>query len=328
MKVLLTGGSGFLGSHIAEQLSARGVEVRALVRASSDTRFLKTLPKVELFDAALSDADGLAKAMIGIDAIIHSAGVVKARNPAEFHEVNAAGTASLLDAAKKHTQNLKRFVLVSSLAVAGPSEDGKPVSSDALPNPVTHYGRSKLAAERAARANKDALPITIIRPPLIYGPRDKEVLVFFQSVKLGVLPYMGSTARGMSAIFATDCADACIAALDKNVPSASTYFVEDGQTQTLGELVGHIEQAIGKRAWVRIPVPRRALEAAAIGSELFGKLSGKAVMLTRDKCNELFAAHWVCDSSETQRDLGWKPKVPFATGARITADWYRKNGWL
>ncbi|MEN9577686.1 MAG: hypothetical protein RJA70_695 [Pseudomonadota bacterium] len=328
MKVLLTGGSGFLGSHIAELLSARGVDVRALVRRSSDTSFLKTLPGVELFDAALGDASKLADAMVGVDAVIHSAGVVKARNPAEFHEVNAAGTAQLLDAAKKNAPNLKRFVLVSSLAVVGPSKDGKPVAADALPNPVTHYGRSKLAAERAARANKDALPITIVRPPLIYGPRDKEVFVFFQAVKLGILPYMGSTARGMSAIYASDCAEACIAALDKEVASGSAYFVEDGQTETLGELVGHVEQAMGKRAWVRIPIPRRALQIAAMGSEVFGKLSDKAVMLTRDKCNELYAPHWVCDSSETQRDLGWKPKVPFATGARITADWYRKNRWL
>jgi len=202
------------------------------------------------------------------------------------------------------------------------------VRGDAAPNPVTHYGRSKLAAERAALAAKDELPITIIRPPLIYGPRDRECFAFFNAVNLGVLPYMGSTARGFSAIYAPDCAAACIAAIDKDVPSGSAYFVEDGKTETLGELVGHIENAMGKRAWLRFPIPRRVLSTVALGSELYGKFSKKAVMLTRDKCNELYAPHWVCDSVETQRDLDWQPKVSFDRGARITAEWYRQNGWL
>ncbi len=328
MKVFLTGGTGFLGSHIAEQLSQQGHEVRALVRATSDTKFLETLDNVELFEGAMDDQQRLSQAIAGVDGVLHVAGVVKAKSPAEFHRVNAVGTRLMLEAAKEHKAQLKRFVLVSSLAVIGPSRDGQPVAGDAPPNPVTHYGRSKLAAERFARAAKDELPITIIRPPLIYGPRDRECFAFFQAVKLGVLPYMGSTARGVSAIYAADCAAACIAALTKDVPSGSAYFVEDGKTETLGELVGHIEQAMGKRAWLRFPIPRRVLATAALGTELVGKVTDKAVMLTRDKCNELYAPHWVCDSSETRRDLDWTPKMSFDRGARVTADWYREHGWL
>lgn len=328
MKVFLTGGTGFLGSHIAEQLSQQGHSVRALVRKTSDTRFLRTLENVDLVEGAVDQAGALERAMNGVDGVLHVAGVVKAKSPAEFHQVNAVGTRHMLEAAKKQSGSLSRFVLVSSLAVVGPSRDGKPVSNDAPPNPVTHYGRSKLAAERFARAAKDELPLTIIRPPLIYGPRDRECLAFFQAVKLGILPYMGSTARGVSAIYGADCAAACIAALTKEVPSGSAYFVEDGKTETLGELVGHIEQAMGKRAWLRVPIPRKLLSTAAFGSELFGKLTDQAVMLTRDKCNELYAPHWVCDSTATQHALGWAPKMPFDRGARVTADWYRENGWL
>lgn len=327
MKVFLTGGSGFLGSHIAEQLSEAGTQVRAMVRSSSNTSFLSRLPNVELVSANIRDLDSLTAAMEGTTHVIHSAGLVKAKSPAEFHRVNAAGTINLLEAAKRHGA-MQRFVLVSSLAVCGPSKDGKPLPSSTAPNPVTHYGRSKLAAERAALAMKDELPITILRPPLIYGPRDQEVYAFFKAVKYGVLPYMGSTARGVSAVYAVDCALACIAALRADVPSGSCYCVEDGHTQTLGELVAQIEAALGKRAWLRVPVPRRLLEMAAAGSEFFGKATEQAVMLTRDKCNELYAPHWVCDASETRRDLGWAPKVPFDRGARITAEWYRREGWL
>jgi nucleoside-diphosphate-sugar epimerase len=327
MTILLTGGSGFLGSHIAEQLSEQGRRVRALVRPTSDTRHLSQLQNVELVNAPLGDKAALGKAMEGVEGIIHCAGVVKAKSPAEFHRINTAGTVNMLEAAKR-AEGLKRFVLVSSLTIRGPSRDGRPLPADAPPSPVTHYGRSKLAAERAALAAKDELPLTILRPSVIYGPRDREVLAFFQSVKYGVLPYMGSTARGISVTFAPDCAAACIAALDADIPSGRAYDIEDGTTLTLGELVGHIESSLGKRAWVRFPVPRRVLEAAALGTELFGKVTDRAVMLTRDKCNELYAPHWVCDSADAMRDLGWEPKVTFERGARITAEWYRREGWL
>lgn len=328
MTILLTGASGFLGSHIAEQLSREGKPVRVLVRSTSNINALKSLEHVTLVEGALDDKRSLLEAVKGVDYVIHAAGIVKARDPAQFHFTNAGGTVSLLDAVRQNAPQLKRFVLVSSLAVAGPSLDGKPVSVDGKPNPVTDYGRSKLAGERAALAVKSDIPITIIRPPVIYGPRDREMLAFFKSVKLGVLPYMGSTSRGVSAIFAPDCAAVCIAALDASPQSGKVYFVEDGHTRTLGELVGAIESALGKKAWIRVPIPRRALEVAALGSELFGRATDRAMMLTRDKCNELYASHWVCDATEARRDLGWEPKVTFDRGARITAEWYRQQGWL
>jgi nucleoside-diphosphate-sugar epimerase len=327
MTVLLTGGSGFLGSHIAEQLAESDVPVRALVRRSSDTRLLSGLRNVELVTAALDDPKSLDAALDGVTRVIHSAGLVKARSAAEFHRVNSAGAINLLEAAKRQG-GIERFVLVSSLAAVGPTTDGRAAPADAPPQPVTHYGRSKLAAERAAIALRNEVPITIIRPPVIYGPRDREVFAFFQSVKFGVLPYMGSTARGISIIFASDCAAACVRALDAEVPSGSIYFVDDGETQTLAELIAHIEVAMAKRAWVRFPVPRRVLATVALGIEAFGKVTNRAVMLTRDKCNELYAPHWVSDSTDARRDLGWESKVPFDRGARITAEWYRREGWL
>ncbi len=328
MRILLTGASGFLGSHIAEQLDQQGADVRALVRPTSDTRFLEGLAHVTLLSGALGDKDSLLAATEGVDGIIHAAGLVKARRPADFYRTNEEGTVNLLDAAKQKAPGIKRFVLVSSLTVVGPSEDGRPVSANAPPNPVTHYGRSKLAAEQAALVEAHSLPITIIRPPMIYGPRDREILPFFKSVQLGVLPLTGSPNSALSAIYAADCAAACIKALEANVPSGSTYFVEDGGLETLGGLIAHIENALGKRAWLRVPVPRFLMYGAALGSELYGRVMGRAVMLTRDKLNELLAPHWVCDSAEAQAALGWKPRTSFAEGTRITGAWYRREGWL
>ena len=160
MRILLTGASGFLGSHIAEQLNRQGAEVRALVRSTSDTRFLEGLQNVTIQRGTLSDEDSLLAATDGVEGIIHAAGLVKARRSGDFYETNERGTANLLQAAKKNAPDIERFVLISSLAVMGPSEDGRPVPEGASPNPVTHYGRSKLAAERAAGAEVRSLPFS------------------------------------------------------------------------------------------------------------------------------------------------------------------------
>lgn len=328
MTVLVTGGSGFLGSHVAEQLSRAGRQVRALVRASSDTHFLRGLPNVELTEGSVDDLESFVRAAEGMEAIVHAAALVKARSPEELLATNARGTENALEAARRTKKTLRRFVLVSSQAVGGPSEDGSPVHAAAPPRPVTHYGRSKLEAERAAIQAKDELPVTVIRPPTIYGPRDREVLAFFKAVKSGILPVMGSPKKRISIIYGGDAASACIQVIDANVPSGSVYFVEDGTTKSFEELVLALEAAVGRRAWLRVPLPRAVIEAAAMGSELYGRVANKAVMLTRDKCNELFAPHWVCDASDARRDLGWEPTMPFLEGARLTAEWYRTAGWL
>ena len=328
MTILLTGGSGFLGSHIAEELNRQERHVRALVRSTSDTSFLSTLENVELFEGSVQDRGSLLAAAEGVEAIVHAAGLVKARSAEEFHEVNAGGTANVLSAARHAGSGLKRLVLVSSLAAAGPSDlQGNALAPEAEPRPVTHYGRSKLAAEQIVLGAKDEIPVTIIRPPAIYGPRDREILAFFKALNSRVLPLTGATSNKLSMIFGPDCASACVKAIDADVPSGSTYFVDDGKAHTFEDLIIQGEAALGKRAWLRIPLPKPVVRTAALASELYGKLSNRAVMLTRDKCNELFD-QWVCDGSAAQRDLGWQPEVPFSEGVQRTVDWYKDAGWL
>lgn len=328
MRVLVTGATGFLGSHVAEMLAQQGHSVVALVRRTSNTKFLSSLKGVELAHGAVEDAPSVRAAMKGVDAVIHSAGLVKARNEAEFFKINADGTTILLDAAKEVAPDLKRFVYVSSLAAVGPSDDGKPVPSSCAPRPVTHYGRSKLEGERRALAEKDKLPVVVLRPPMIYGPRDQESFAFFQSVSRRFLPYLGDGKNTMSVIYATDAASACINALESEAAVGNTYFIDDGEVYVWKDMLAEIERALARPAFLRMGVPFAVFKAAAMASEIGGRLSGKAVMLTRDKINELSAPHWVCDSSDTRRDLGWVPKVQWPEGVRRSVDWYRANGWL
>lgn len=327
MKVLVTGGSGFLGSHVAEQLAQAGHTVRALVRKSSNRKFLSTLPGIEFAEGTVEDKKSIDEAIRGVDAVVHSAGLVKARGESEFFACNTQGTINLLEAAIEHAPGLKRFVHVSTLEACGPSLDGRPVPAD-QERPVTAYGRSKLAAEKACIERRDALPVVILRPAAIYGPRDVEILEAFRAVRRRQYPVIGDGTMLGCYTYGPDCAKACIRAIDADVPSGSMYFVDDGEPMTMARAMGELlPEALGTRPLVRFGVPFPVLRLASIGVETYGRVRGKAVMLTREKVNML-RHHWVCDSEKTREELGWQPEVRFPDGARLTARWYEENGWL
>ncbi len=328
MKVLVTGASGFLGSHVATQLKARGDSVRCLVRKSSNTSFLDKLG-VELAFGAIDQHDTLPAAVTGVDAIIHCAGLVKARDAEEFDSVNHKGTEALALAAVEHNPGLQRFVHVSSAAVMGPGEPGRKRARDAEPNPVTEYGRSKLRGENAVVALKDKLPVTVIRPPGIYGPRDAEMFAFFQMVSYGLAIKMAGGFDAMVIVFGEDCADACIRAIDNtSVPSGRVFFVHDGEARSFDAMADAIARALDVELWGRPIVPIPVLRVAARVSEAFGKATNKAMMFTQDKVNELAIKDFDFDLSATRDELGWAPKTTFEAGTKATAKWYRENGWL
>jgi nucleoside-diphosphate-sugar epimerase len=327
MKVLVTGGSGFLGSHVVEQLAAAGHEVRALVRKTSNRKFLATLANVELAEGSVEDRKSVDAAMKGVNAVVHSAGAVKALHEAAFFECNTQGTVNLLDAAIEHAPDLVRFVHVSSLEACGPSLDGKPVPLQ-QEHPVTAYGRSKLAAEKEVIARKDKLPVVVLRPAAIYGPRDVEILEAFRAVKKRQYPVIGDGQMLGCYTYGPDCARACVQAIDANVPSGSIYFVDDGEPMSMQRAMGEVlPEALGTAPFFRMGIPFPVLSLASFGVEAYGKVRGKAMMLTREKV-AMLKHHWVCESQKTQDDLGWKPEVRFTDGVRLTAKWYQDNGWL
>jgi nucleoside-diphosphate-sugar epimerase len=327
MKVLVTGASGFLGSHVAELLSARGTQVRALVRKTSNRRHLETLRNVELFEGGVEEPDRVREAIDGVDAVIHAAGLVKARNTDEFFATNVGGTSNLIDAARRRGRPIDRFVYVSSLEACGPSVDGKPVPAE-QENPVTRYGRSKLAAEKVVLSAKDEMPVVILRPGAIYGPRDGEILEVLRTIKHGLLPLVAGGVAKAVWVYATDCAEACIRAIDAPVPSGRSYFVDDAcGALDQKQLFADAERALGKRALVRANLPAPLVMQVARGVEMFGRITNRPVMFTREKAHMLLQ-HWVCSSEDTRRDLGWEPQVRWADGIKRAVTWYRENGWL
>ncbi len=327
MKVLVTGASGFLGSHIAEQLVREGHDVRLLLRRTSRRDFVKTFPhQVALGD--VTDAGSLLAAVSGVDAIVHAAGLIKARSEEDFLAVNAGGTANLLATGEAEGPGLKRFIYISSLAAHGPSEDGLPRPLDAPPRPVSAYGRSKLLGEELVRASPVAPRAVIFRPPVIYGPRDSALAPFFRLARWRIAPLLMGGHNRISVIHVDDASRAIVETVAAEAAVAGkTYAFDDGSASTWVELLSAVEQAVGRRA-LRISCPLWSFQAAALAGEVFGALTRRAVSLTRDKVREMAQPHWVCSHEALQADVGWSPRVRLVEGVRLTAEWYRQHGWI
>ncbi len=173
MEALVTGGTGFIGSHLIEELINEGFSVSSLVRSTSDLKWIEGYP-VKIIEGDCLNIESLKDTIRGYDYIFHLAGITKADNKEDFYYTNVQGTENILNIVHQHNRKLKRFVYLSSLAVTGPSKNGTPVDTSFTPEPVSDYGKSKLRGEESVLRYKDYLPITIIRPPAVYGPRDKD----------------------------------------------------------------------------------------------------------------------------------------------------------
>jgi len=324
--VLVTGASGFLGSHIAERLVADGHSVRLLLRAASSREWLAFPHEVILGD--VTDPASLPGAVSGVDAIVHAAGLVKARSELEFAQVNAEGTANLLRAIEAHAPDIKRFVYVSSLAAHGPSPDGRPRPLDAPPRPVSAYGRSKLAAENLVRRSTVSGRSVIFRPPAIYGPRDPALVPFFRLARFRIAPLLMGGHNRISIVYGPDAARAVALAATSEAPvDGKTYTLEDGAVHTWRDLLAAVESAVGSRA-MRLSCPRWAFQGGALVSEAFGFVTRRSVPLTLDKVREMAQSDWVCDSAALYQDLAWSASTGIHEGARLTGDWYRAHGWI
>jgi nucleoside-diphosphate-sugar epimerase len=320
---VVTGASGFVGSHIVDALVAHGARVRAVVRGTSSRRWLEGKP-VEFADASLDDFGALRAAVEGADWVVHAGGLIRARNAAEFHECNVMGTERLLRAAGDLP--LRRFLYVSSQAAAGPSVDGRPMDEGRRPHPVSAYGESKLRAEQLVLLSGDRIPVTVIRPPAVYGPRDRAIFKVFSAVKRHLEPVLRAGGR-FSFIHVADLASAVVAALTRDEAVGQVFYASEPDETSYAELGELVREAVG--TWtVRVAIPQWGLMTVALGSEVWGRATGSAPLVTREKLREIAAGDWLCSSRKIRELLGWSPRVPLREGIRATADWYREAGWL
>ncbi len=322
MKALVTGATGFVGSHLVEALVRRGDTVTALVRSPAKATLLNALP-VRQVAGDLTDVDALRAATADQDVIFHVAGLTAARDEAAFLRGNRDGTARLVDAALAAARPA-RMVLVSSMAAGGPAPRGRPLTGSEPPAPVTQYGRSKLAGEAIVRAS--ALHWTIIRPPMVYGPRDHEVLKVFKLAG-PITPVFGDGSQELSAVYGPDLADALIAAGTAAATIGGTYYACHPEVFLSRELVQRIGALKGRHVRV-LPLPRWVALAALTLTATAARIARTTTILTPDKANEFFQDAWTGDPAPLIRDSGWQPAHDLNRGLAITAAWYRANGWM
>ena len=320
---LVTGASGFVGSHVVDELLRRGVSVRCLLRSTSSRRWLDGKP-VEIVDGDVCARETLDAAVQGADWLVHAAGLTHARNAAEFHHANETGTANLVDAALHASPAPKRFVYISSQAASGPSRNGSPVTEDLPPQPVSPYGESKLAGERIVMSSN--LPVVSIRPPTVYGPRETSLLKYFRAVKMHLRPEPGGP-RNFSIVYAEDHARAVWECLNQDRAVGKIYFVAGPDITSARELGDLIQHALGTWAW-RVTVPSLVLQGGALLGEAAGAITGRAPFLTREKLREITCGAWTVSSKKIRDELGWTSAMPIEQGVHVTARWYRETGWI
>jgi len=325
-RCLVTGANGFIGSHLCDRLIDMGCKVFALVRRSSNLKYISS-PKIEFRFGELRDYQSLQKAVGDIDFIFHSAGLTKARNKSEFFQVNHLGTQTLLKAIPENRKDLNRLIYISSQAATGPGVSDEPSNENQTPDPVSAYGRSKLLGEEEVKQFAEKVPYVIIRPTSVYGPRDTEILSFFRAASWGIKPHFGNRKSILSLVFVDDLVDGIIMGAFSNKSRNQTYFISDGMVYEWSEIVDCLLAAFGKKG-VKITIPVRLFHLIGWLTENAFNLVGKTPMLNKEKAFEITCDNWGCSAEKAMRDFGYSPRILFKEGAVMTAKWYKDNRWL
>lgn len=329
MRALVTGATGFLGYHICAALKKCGYDVAGLVRHTSNYSGLKEL-QIELRYGSLDDPASLLTALKNCDYIFHSAGLIKATHPDQFFRANHLGTRNLLKAALaliNQGQKIQRFIYLSSLAASGPSRDGHPMDEQTPSAPITAYGHSKLAGEQETLKFRDLIPVTVIRPPAIFGPRDRQFWYFFRMVKRGFVPKFTKQSVLLSLAYVKNLVAGILLAAENPRAIGEIFFLADARPYTTSEVIEAMAQALQVQV-KEIYIPRPVLYSLAFTLETLSKISGIPTRLNRDRVRDLTRNCWVVSIEKARQTLGYQPLIALEESISETARWYKQAGWL
>ncbi|MEJ7557684.1 MAG: NAD(P)-dependent oxidoreductase [Pedobacter sp.] len=326
-KVLITGATGFVGYHLIDQALSAGLDVHAAVREHSDISHLKSF-KISYVNLDYSSVEELKIVLEThqFDYIIHAAGITKAKDQAIYNKVNAEFTRNLGLAISTANYTIKKFVFISSLAAIGPLTHLKKELQDNSPaHPVTSYGASKILAEQYL-SEVSNLPLITMRPTAVYGPREKDLFILFNTINKGLEPHIGNFEQQLSFVYVIDLAQIIVKALFSDIVGVS-YNVSDGNTYDRYALAIAIKKALGKSTF-KFHLPIFVVDALASVMELLYSRSKNTPTLNKEKMAELTAINWACNILNIKNELGFTPRFDLEKGVTETVNWYKENNWL
>jgi len=326
MKILLTGASGFLGSHTAEELSNRGHWLYALVRKTSKTHHLKNL-NTEMLEGSLSKLDALDSILPKVEVVIHIAGVVKALSAKEFEQVNVEGTQNVVRKVLGASRRPQLFIYISTIAVHDPRNSPNFCLPPEDCHPLSDYGKSKQKGELALNKLQGKVRTVILRPPLLYGPNDVELLPMFRAINHGIVPLYQSGKNQFSACYVGDVAKAISDLAEGNHSTDEIYCLDDGDRHSWRSFALEVGRVLNKKPML-LPIPKPIFYVAGLFSESWAKLRRRPAVFTTDKIREMKQKSWICGHQKLMEQTGWKPKVKAAEGLKITLQSYQTAGLL
>jgi nucleoside-diphosphate-sugar epimerase len=326
MAILLTGASGFIGGFVAELLTEQNLEVTCLVRKTSSRRWLEGL-SLNFFVGSLSVPASYESVLNKCDYVIHLAGVTKTLNRDEFYQGNVLNTKNLLDSIVKLKRPIKRFLLVSSQAAVGSSPTRQAIDETHPCHPITSYGRSKYESERVVAEYRDKVPITILRPPAVYGPRDRDVLNLFKSIKLGINLMVGKTDQLVSIVYVKDLARGIVQATFSENSVGKTYFICEEKAYHWSHVVKLIADQMNKK-FITIKLPLPVARLIAFFMEMSAKITRGKTILNREKMLEINEPYWVISPHKARQDFNYSTQYPLYQGIENTLKWYQEKNWI
>jgi nucleoside-diphosphate-sugar epimerase len=321
--IALTGGTGFVGSHLVDTLCGAGLRPRVLVRDTGSPRWIAGV-EAEWIEGSLEDTASLRRLVAGAGTVVHLAGVLRAGRESEFDAGNRQGTANLVAAIRGAAPDA-RLTHVSSLAAVGPSAEPEGKAPGDSASPISAYGRSKLGGEIEVAALGDSNWWCILRPPGVYGPRDTDIFEFFKMASKG-LAGIPAGERWLTMAYVADVVRAILAAAVVGA-HGQAYHLGEPSPQRLDEIFKQLAEAGGCRVRI-VPVPAPVIRAAGAAGSVLQRMGWRRLPLTLDKTRELLARHWTAKTTASLEALGVGNGVLFAQGAETSWRWYRLKGWV